>query len=72
MVNPTVLTGVSTPSISICSPLAKVPEVWVKDIIVELPPAPTAYPLAPLFFPLMYDPSLISVSELSVFNPTLV
>ena len=43
----------STPLTVICSPLAKEPDVPLKLMNVDPPPASTRYPLAPLLFPLM-------------------
>ena len=43
----------STPLTVICSPLAKEPDVCLKLINVDPPPASTRYPLAPLLLPLM-------------------
>ena len=51
---PTVL-GKSIPFICICSPVINFPEVSLNVISVDPPPAPTANPLAPLFFPLTND-----------------
>ena len=60
------------PSISICSPLWKVPDVWTTLTEVEFPPAPTANPFAPLFFPLIRDPSLTSELLTAWFKVMLV
>ena len=51
-----IVLGKSIPLICICSPVAKEPDVWFKSIVVLLLPAPTAYPLAPLFLPFTKDP----------------
>ena len=57
---PIVLETSVDPSISIFSPLWKVPDVCSRLTTVDPPPAPTANPLAPLLLPLIKDPSLTS------------
>ena len=56
-----IVLGKSTPFICICSPTLNYPEVSFNLITVELLPAPTANPLAPLFFPFTNDPAGSSV-----------
>ena len=50
-----VLEFVPNPLINNCSPTINDPEVCLKLIVEDPSPAETAYPLAPLLFPLTKD-----------------
>ena len=55
-----------------CSPTLKVPEVWLKLIVVEFPPAATTKPLAPLLFPFTKEVFGNSVFDTSEFKTRVV
>ena len=60
--------GKSKPLIINCSPTENVPEVCLKFIVTEFPPAETENPLAPLLLPVTNDVAGNSVSEIAEFS----
>ena len=55
-----------------CSPTENVPEVCLKLIVEELPPAATAKPLAPLLFPFTNDVAGNSKLDTAEFKTRVV
>ena len=67
-----IVLGKSIPLIINCSPTENVPEVWLKVIVVDPPPAETAYPLAPLLLPFTNDVAGNSKFETEEFKTNAV
>ena len=67
-----IVLGKSRPLIINCSPTENVPEVCLKLIVDDAPPAETAKPLAPLLFPFTNDVAGNSVLDIDVVKPRVV
>ena len=67
-----IVLGKSKPLMINCSPTENVPEVCLRLIVSDAPPAATAYPLAPLLFPFTYDVAGNSALDIVEFKTRVV